>query len=124
MAAPPGLLGGGNLRGPCGPPVSIVSRSRRRRRRGMKDLFQSIEASGLIVLECGGCGEPLFLLGREGDWPQEHRDAFPCSGCGKTATLANRVDGTAYAIESLLQISIRPLSQGPSSGGSLPFSPQ
>ena len=89
----------------------------------MKDLFQSIEASGLIVLECGGCGEHLFLLGREGDWSKEHRDAFPCRGCGKTATLANRVDGTAYAIESLLQSSIRPLSQGPSSGGSLPFSP-
>ena len=90
----------------------------------MKDLFQSIEASGLIVLECGGCGEHLFLLGREGEWSKEHRDAFPCRGCGKTATLANRVDGTAYAIESLLQSSIRPLSQGPSSGGSLPLAPQ
>ena len=33
----------------------------------MKDLFQSIEASDHIVLECGGCGEHLFLLGREGD---------------------------------------------------------
>jgi hypothetical protein len=90
----------------------------------MKDLFQSIEASGLIVLECGGCGEHLFLLGREGDWSKEHRDAFPCHACGKTATLANRLDGTAYAIESLPQSSIRPLSQGPSSGGSLPFAPQ
>jgi hypothetical protein len=83
-----------------------------------------VEASGHIVLECGACGEPLFLLGREGDWPKEHRDAFPCHACGKTATLANRVDGTAYAVESLLQSSIRPLSQGPSSGGSLPFAPQ
>ena len=90
----------------------------------MKDLFQSIEASGLIVLECGGCGEHLFLLGREGDWSKEHRDTFPCHACGKTATLADRVDGTAYAIESLLQSSIRPSSQGPSLGGSLPFSPQ
>ena len=122
MAAPPGLLGGGNLRGPCGPPVSIVSRSRRRRR-GLKDLFQSIEASGHIVLECGGCGEHLFLLGREEDWPKEHRDAFACSGCGETVTLAHRVDGTTNAIRSLLQSSIRPSSQGPSSGGSLPFSP-
>ena len=89
----------------------------------MKDLIQSIEASALIVLECGGCGEHLFLLGREEDWPKEHRDAFPCRACGKTATLANRVDGTAYAIESLLQSSIRPLSQGPPAGDSLPFSP-
>ena len=90
----------------------------------MKDLFQSIEASGLIVLECGGCGEHLFLLGREGDWSQEHRDAFACSGCGTTVTLAHRLDGTAYAIESLLQSSIRPLSQGTASGGSLPYAPQ
>ena len=69
----------------------------------MKDLFQSIEASGLIVLECGGCGERLLLLGREEDWPKEHWDAFACSGCGNTITLAHRVDGTAYAIKSLLQ---------------------
>ena len=89
----------------------------------MKDLFQSIEASDHIVLECGGCGERLLLLGREEDWPKEHRDAFPCRGCGNTITLASRVDGTANAIKSLLQSSIRPLSQGPSSGGSLPFSP-
>ena len=89
----------------------------------LKDLFQSIEASDHIVLKCGGCGEHLFLLGREGDWTKEHRDAFACSGCGKTVTLASRVDGTAYGIESLLQSSIRPSSQGPSFGGSLPFSP-
>jgi len=89
----------------------------------MKDLFQSIEASGLIVLECSGCGERLLLLGREEDWPKEHRDAFACSGCGNTITLAHRLDGTAYAIKSLLQSSIRPLSQGPQSGGSPPFSP-
>ena len=90
----------------------------------MKDLFQSIEASDVIVLECGGCGEHLFLLGREGDWSKDHREAFPCSSCGKTLTLAHRVDGTAYAINSLLQSSINALSQGPQSGGSLPFSPQ
>jgi len=89
----------------------------------MKDLFQSIEASGLIVLECSGCGERLLLLGREEDWPKEHRDAFACCGCGDTITLAHRLDGTAYAIKSLLQSSIRPLSQGPQSGGSPPFSP-
>jgi len=89
----------------------------------MKDLFQSIEASGLIVLECGGCGEHLFLLGQEADWSKEHRDAFACRGCSKTVTLAHRLDGTAYAIKSLLQSSIRPLSQGPLSDGSLPFSP-
>jgi len=89
----------------------------------MKDLIQSIEASGLIVLECGGCGERLFLLGQEADWPKEHRDAFPCRGCGKTVTLAHRVDGTANAIKSLLQSSIRPLSPGPPSDRSLPFSP-
>ena len=71
-----------------------------------------VEASGHIVLECGECGEPLFLLGREGDWPKEHRDAFPCRGCGKTVTLAHRIDGTAYTIKSLLRSSIRPASPG------------
>jgi len=82
-----------------------------------------IEASGHIVLECGGCGEHLFLLGREEDWPKEHRDAFDCRGCGKTVTLAHRTDGTAYTLKSLLQRSIRPLSPGPPSDRSLPFSP-
>jgi len=89
----------------------------------MKDLFQSIEVSGHIVLECGECGERLFLLGQEEDWPKEHRDAFACDACGKTVTLAHRLDGTANTIKSLLQSSIRPFSQGPPSGGSLPFSP-
>ena len=78
----------------------------------MKDLIQSIEASGLIVLECSGCGEHLLLLGREEDWSKEHRDAFPCRGCGKMVTLAHRVDGTAYTIKSLLQSTIKPLSPG------------
>jgi hypothetical protein len=102
---------------------------------GMKDIQSSeeswqgdgeerwVEASGHIVLECGGCGEHLFLLGREEDWPKEHRDAFGCSGCGDTVTLAHRIDGTAYTIKSLLRSSIRPFGQGPASGGSLPFSP-
>lgn len=76
----------------------------------------SVKVSGQIVLECGGCGEHLFLLGREDDWPKEHRDAFPCHGCGKTVTLAHRVDGTAYTIKSLLKSSIRPLGHGPSLG--------
>jgi hypothetical protein len=101
---------------------------------GMKDIQSSeeswqgdgeerwVEASGHIVLECGGCGEHLFLLGREEDWPKEHRDAFGCSGCGDTVTLAHRIDGTAYSIKSLLRSSIRPFGQGPASGGSLPFS--
>ena len=66
----------------------------------------SIEASGQIVLECSGCGEELFLLGLEEDWPKEHRDAFGCV-CGKTITLADRVDGTAYAIKTLLKGSIK-----------------
>ena len=64
----------------------------------------------------------LFLLGREEDWPKEHRDAFACSACGKTVTLAHRVDATAYTLKSLLQSSIRPSSHGPQPGGSLPFS--
>jgi hypothetical protein len=106
----------------------IVSRGARsargERRRGMKDPQQSeeswhgdgeerwIEPSGYIVLECSGCGEHLFLLGREEDWPKEHKDAFRCRGCDKTVTLAHRIDGTAYTIKSLLRNSIRPLSSG------------
>jgi hypothetical protein len=67
---------------------------------------QSVEASGHIVLECTGCGEEMFLLGLEEDWSKEHRDAFGCA-CGKTVTLADRVDGTAYAIKTLLKGSIK-----------------
>jgi hypothetical protein len=66
----------------------------------------SVEASGRIVLECSRCGEELLLLGLEEDWPKEHRDAFECA-CGKTVTLADRVDGTAYAIKALLKGSIK-----------------
>jgi hypothetical protein len=78
-------------------------------------LEHSVEASGRIVLECYGCGEELLLLGLEEDWPilgleedwpKEHRDAFECT-CGKTVTLADRVDGTAYAIKTLLKGSIK-----------------
>ena len=72
----------------------------------------SVLASGQIVLECSGCREHLILLALEEDWPKEHRDAFSCSGCGSTVTLAHRIDGTAYTIKTLLRSSIRPL--GPS----------
>ena len=72
----------------------------------------SVEASGQIVLECSECGEHLTLLGLEEDWPKEHKDAFGCSGCGNTVTLAHRVDGTAYTIKALLKNSIKPY--GPS----------
>ena len=73
---------------------------------------RTIDPSGWIVLECSGCGEDLILLGREEDWPKEHRDAFECSGCAKTVTLADRVDGTAYTIKALLRSSIRPFNSG------------
>lgn len=69
-------------------------------------LEHSVEASGRIVLECSECGEELLLLGLEEDWPKEHKDAFECT-CGKTVTLADRVDGTAYAIKTLLKGSIK-----------------
>jgi hypothetical protein len=73
---------------------------------------RSVEASGQIVLECSGCGEHLTLLGLEEDWPKEHRDAFGCSACGNTVTLAHRIDGTAYTIKALLNNSIKPFGPG------------
>ena len=73
---------------------------------------RTIEPSGWIVLECSRCGEHLILLGREEDWPKEHRDVFDCGGCAKTVTLADRIDGTAYTIKSLLRSSIRPFNPG------------
>jgi hypothetical protein len=73
----------------------------------------TIDTSGQIVLECSGCGERVILLGYEEDWSREHRHAFECSGCTKTVTLADRVDGTAYVMESLLRSRIKPLSLGP-----------
>ena len=72
----------------------------------------SVEASGQIILECSGCGEHLTLLGLEEDWPKEHRDAFSCSWCGNTVTLAERVDGTTSTIKALLKNSIRPFGPG------------
>src|SRR5215203_525987 len=96
-----------------------------RRRRGMTDRRGTseklseltIEPSGSIILECSRCGEHLTLLGLallglEEDWPKEHKDAFGCSGCGNTVTLAHRVDGTAYTIKALLKNSVRPLRLG------------
>ena len=74
---------------------------------------RTIEPSGQIVLECCGCGDHLTLLGLEEDWPKQHRDAFDCSACGNTVTLAHRVDdGTAYTIKSLLKSSLRSLRPG------------
>ena len=76
---------------------------------------RSVVPSGQIVLECSRCGDHLILLGLEEDWPKEHRDAFGCSWCGDTVTLAHRIDGTAYTIKTLLRSSIRPLRPlGPS----------
>ena len=72
----------------------------------------SVVASGQIVLECNECGEHLILLGLEEDWPKERRDAFDCSGCGSTVTLAHRIDSAAYTIKSLLRSSIKPLTPG------------
>jgi hypothetical protein len=71
-----------------------------------------VEASGQIILECSGCGEHLTLLGLEEDWPKEHRDAFGCSACGNTVTLAERVDDTTSTIKALLKNSIRPFGPG------------
>ena len=73
---------------------------------------RTIDPSGQIVLECSACGEQLFLLGLEEGWPKEHRDAFACSECGRTVTLAHRVDGTAYTVKALLRNSIRSLHPG------------
>ena len=73
---------------------------------------QSVEASGQIVLKCTLCGEHLTLLGLVEDWPKEHRDAFGCSACGNTVTLAHRIDGTAHTIRTLLRSIIRPLRSG------------
>ena len=82
------------------------------RKEGMKVSERTIDTSGQIVLECSGCGERVILLGYEEDWSREHRHAFECSGCTKTVTLADRVDGTAYTMKSLLRSSIKPLNLG------------
>jgi hypothetical protein len=79
---------------------------------GMKVSERTIDTSGKIVLECNGCGEHVILLGHEDDWSREHRHAFKCSGCLKPVTLADRVDGTAYTMKSLMRSSIRSLNPG------------
>jgi hypothetical protein len=78
----------------------------------MKVSERTIETSGRIVLECSGCGELVFLLGHEGDWSSEHRNAFECSGCGKRLTLADRGGRKPYRIRTLLRRSIRPFNLG------------
>ena len=50
-----------------------------------------IEASHRLVLECGGCGERLLLLGREDYWYGEGRRAFSCGGCGGQLALCARI---------------------------------
>jgi predicted RNA-binding Zn-ribbon protein involved in translation (DUF1610 family) len=50
-----------------------------------------IEPSGLVVLECGKCGEKVILLGRKEDWHSEGRTAFECGDCGATLVLAEHV---------------------------------
>ncbi|MDP8953128.1 MAG: hypothetical protein M3N18_13010 [Actinomycetota bacterium] len=44
-----------------------------------------------VELRCR-CGGGLLLLGREEDWYSEGRTAFGCAECGRTLTLADRLD--------------------------------
>jgi len=46
-----------------------------------------VDCSEGLVIECGGCGEKLLLLGRESDWRSEGRMTFECGGCGKDLSL-------------------------------------
>jgi hypothetical protein len=73
---------------------------------GTKLSERTIDSSGQIVLECSGRGERVILLGHEDDWSREHKHAFECCGCTKTITLADRVDGTACSMRSLLRSSM------------------
>ncbi len=63
-----------------------------------------VHCSERIVLDCL-CGESLILIGFEEDWKAEHKE-FVCE-CGAKLTLANRRDGAALDIKSLIQGSIR-----------------
>ena len=72
----------------------------------------SVETLGQIVLECSGCGKHVILLGPEGDWPKEHKDAFGCRRCAKTVTPTHFLDAIAHTIRTLLRSSIRPLDPG------------
>ncbi len=51
-----------------------------------------VNFSERIILECKTCKERLVLLGREDDWYSEGRTAFPCGGCGRRLTLADRIE--------------------------------
>ncbi len=54
-----------------------------------------VTVSGRLALACGGCGELILFLGREGDWYEAGDDgrprSFPCGWCAEQLTLANRV---------------------------------
>ena len=56
-----------------------------------------VKVSGRLAIACGGCGEIILFLGREGDWFEAGDDgrtkSFPCGGCGARLTLANRIVG-------------------------------
>ena len=93
--------------------LRVVGLAEEATKEGVKVSERTINASGQIVLKCSGCGERVVLLGHEDDWSREHRDAFECSGCNKTVTLADLIDGTSYAIKSLLRSSIKPINLGP-----------
>ena len=65
--------------------------------------------SRLRVRSCSsapGVGRSCSFSASKKIGPRSHRDAFGCV-CGKTITLADRVDGTAYAIKTLLKGSIK-----------------
>ncbi len=59
------------------------------------DIITAVRVSGRLALVCGGCGELSLLLSREQDWygtgEDGHPNTFPCGGCGKELTLADRV---------------------------------
>ena len=50
-----------------------------------------VRCTARVELGCR-CGERLILLGREEDWCWEGRSTFECAGCGRTLTLADRLD--------------------------------
>jgi hypothetical protein len=56
-----------------------------------------VELRGRPALACGGCGEIILFLEREGDWYESGADgrprSFVCSGCGAHLTLVDRVVG-------------------------------
>lgn len=62
-----------------------------------------VDPSERIVLKCAGCAERLILLGLEEDWYREGRTSFPCGGCGREVTLANRVEEGDPFLEDLVR---------------------